>query len=95
MWASLSTWATAAAAYTAGAQPASQSNAAGVVRTTKLAASYEALITGTPTSSIALAAGLASPDVVLSDRWTCPPFWDEHLLLKARPVALVHLCLAA
>ena len=54
---------------------------------TKLAASYEALLTGGDTSSVAVAASLTPPSLVLSDAWPCPTWWDEHLLLKARVAA--------
>ena len=56
----------------------------GSVTRTKMAASYEALLTGGEASGTAVAAGLALPSLVLSDAWACPPWWDEHLLLKAR-----------
>jgi hypothetical protein len=49
---------------------------------TKLAASYEALLTGGDISRVAVAAGLGPPTLVLSDAWLCPSWWDEHLLLK-------------
>ena len=103
MWAALSglapwpsSWGSAAVAPAAGVPtqhhhgggPLAGSSHRSSTTRTKLAASYEALLTGGDTSAVAVAAGLAAPSLVFSDAWPCPTWWDEHLLLKARVEAL-------